>query len=105
MICDDWIPNAAAPDPSISVLGQLEPAHSWNASSSRARKRAVQLVPTTGQSWRSEMKTPSTPVEVLLGGSGDGFAVNATAQVKPTVSEPVWSLMNTPFPVDELPVL
>jgi hypothetical protein len=101
-----WIPQVSTTfDPAISVLGSLEPAHSWDASSSRARKRAVQIVPTTGNSWRAELKTPSTPVEVLIGGSGDGFAITATAQVAPTTFEPVRSLMNTPFPVDELPVL
>jgi hypothetical protein len=95
-----WLPSRPSLSDSLSILGSIEPAHSWDASSTRARKRAVQIIPTRGHSWRSEVKVPAGTVELQLGTNGDGFVMNATTPVL-AQHEPIRSLMNTPFPNDD----
>jgi hypothetical protein len=93
-----WLPTGADHH-ACSVLGSLNPALSWDAASTRVRKRAVQLTPTTGHSWRSEIKTPIGTSEARLGG-GDGFVFVAQRPLQ-VDTEPMRSLMNTPFPEDD----
>jgi hypothetical protein len=84
----------------LTVLGSCQPALSWDATSTRSKKRAVSIMPTRGFSWRAETKVPIGSTNVLLGRSGDGFVLSA-ASPKVVPSETVVSLMNTPYPQDD----
>jgi hypothetical protein len=84
----------------LTVLGSHQPALSWDATSTRSKKRAISIMPTRGLSWRAETKVPIGTTNVLLGRSGDGFVLSA-ATPKVVRSETVVSLMNTPYPQDD----
>ncbi len=83
------------------VVGSVEPAPSWDATSLRSRKRAIQIVPVAGAAWRSESKTPRGTIEVCIGRSGDGFVISVDSPAPTPTYEPMPSLMNTPFPNDD----
>jgi hypothetical protein len=82
------------------LLGSLQPAHSWNASSARARKRALTMMPIKTPAYEMDVLVHPGPTTIRFGRGNTGFVVYGERPVDGP-DEPMVSLLNTPYPDDE----
>ncbi len=87
-------------DDTLATIGTRQPALSWDATSARSRRKALQVVPARVPVWASDVKVPQGTVVVQINRSGDGLVVSAAPRRSELAGRTV-SLMDTPYPVDD----
>jgi hypothetical protein len=79
------------------TIGTLVACHSWDATSTRARRRADRLEPTPTHAYELDVLVHPGPNVVQLGKSRNGLVVYDDL-VTETADEPMVSLLDTPTP-------
>ena len=95
-----WDVSSGAADEALSITGQPEPTHSWDAASARSKRRALKIVPVRVPVWGGELKVRSSCTTVRINRGGDGFVVSGTTP-RHVPGGRTLSLMDTPYPVDD----